>query len=1220
MAIAREGGRQGIGMASVEDFRVPGTGVFILGCLESRVTVLSQQRRALNLVEALLSDWFVGEGGRVAIVGAGAAGITAAAALATAGSGLTIDLFDREYHPMHLQRSSERDLHPRIYDWPLPDSTNPRAGLPILDWHAGPAKEVSTQIAAGFKTAVSEADGRVRFRDGSTVTAIQSMDDGVSRVRVEGQRNTEAYDAVILAIGFGYERRAEGQGFSSYWAPAPVLGPLPPDPVLLVSGNGDGGLVDFAAAALQDMSHDAMIDLIAKHPSVGEVVGPLLEIEERAWACEDEAGSDIFAAYKELRLPRPLLGAIHGKLRRRTTVWLHTREPRLFRRTTAIINRFTAFLIIEADRRYNVDERQIHHAFGLECARSDDGFSVGSTLVEASKMVPRFGPDRKANFHPFQAFIDAFDKRERPPADNGFRPAMPELGSDTIERFRRPPTANIQTGDPSIAFASQASSRIAPDVSADARGWLAARAIPFELASLDRCIRSALPEPVSRLLLAGIPVDILVDGQTPLELALSLLDGGPNARERAEVVASIVREGPRGVAAAAHQALTDGSRPRLAALLRAGVGIDVRDELGASLTARAIRADGEMEESDWTGLLAREAQPPLAPMEAAWLMLRASAQNRILMLRTLLDKGVPIDARLDGTAPSEPVRGNELGVWWPGGTALHFAMSPAAEPYGRFRAEHDRYSMDVLRLLLERGASPAAIDSTGNTPLHLAARWGLKDAAVLLSEAGGSVPALHDGNGQTPLDCAIDHTGSEAVALALARSALPTAPTDRVRLLHRAAAKLNLPMLELLLEKGCDPNAPYDGSPSPLMTLAHEQIGWVPPTPSTPCLSFLLSRGGDPMVRDTSGRTALHWFASGQEADAVELLLSAGIDPDATNKEGRTALMGASSPEICRMLLGAGACPSKKDAFGYDAADYAWLGGRGEVAALLQGRESTPGTQVRLLLAIRGCDVGRAEAALDDGVSPLTRDPAGWSALHLAAGTASIGMVRLLLERGAEVHQRDAGGRNALDHCLTSSTAKPAQIASCAIELINQGSSLDAVAAPDGTRVPAVFRGRLWWRDTALADRLLEACGAALGRNGETALMIAADWGTTRQVVAQLAVGADPDASDYDGRTALHHAARGGMGDTQDASFADKADALMSAGASIDAAAADGSTALFVAMTSANWEAARWLLHKGADPRRRNAAGLTPQLIAIRSGEAQLADLLLDASRGLGVR
>jgi NADH dehydrogenase FAD-containing subunit len=77
---------------------VPGTkSVFFLGCFESRVTLFAQQVRALNLVDALLDQGVVRETGRVAIVGGGAAGVTAAAALARAAPKLkAIDVYERK--------------------------------------------------------------------------------------------------------------------------------------------------------------------------------------------------------------------------------------------------------------------------------------------------------------------------------------------------------------------------------------------------------------------------------------------------------------------------------------------------------------------------------------------------------------------------------------------------------------------------------------------------------------------------------------------------------------------------------------------------------------------------------------------------------------------------------------------------------------------------------------------------------------------------------------------------------------------------------------------------------------------------------------------------------------------------------------------------------------------------------------------------------------------
>ncbi len=61
--------------ALIQHMEVPGEpGVFVLGCFERRVTLYSQQVRALNLVHSLFAEGRLREGDRVAIVGAGRPG------------------------------------------------------------------------------------------------------------------------------------------------------------------------------------------------------------------------------------------------------------------------------------------------------------------------------------------------------------------------------------------------------------------------------------------------------------------------------------------------------------------------------------------------------------------------------------------------------------------------------------------------------------------------------------------------------------------------------------------------------------------------------------------------------------------------------------------------------------------------------------------------------------------------------------------------------------------------------------------------------------------------------------------------------------------------------------------------------------------------------------------------------------------------------------------
>jgi NADPH-dependent 2,4-dienoyl-CoA reductase/sulfur reductase-like enzyme len=99
--------------------RVP-TRVFVLGVNERRVTLYSQQCRALNLIWLLHETGVLKSSspGRVAVVGAGAGGLTAAAGAACKGH--EVFLLNKSLDAMPQQRfARHRWLHPRIFDWPL---------------------------------------------------------------------------------------------------------------------------------------------------------------------------------------------------------------------------------------------------------------------------------------------------------------------------------------------------------------------------------------------------------------------------------------------------------------------------------------------------------------------------------------------------------------------------------------------------------------------------------------------------------------------------------------------------------------------------------------------------------------------------------------------------------------------------------------------------------------------------------------------------------------------------------------------------------------------------------------------------------------------------------------------------------------------------------------------------------------------------------------------
>jgi hypothetical protein len=320
--------------------------VYLVGALDTGVTVLAQQTRALNLAWALIESGEVPSSSagtsRVAVVGAGFAGMTIAAALLSKSPSVHVTLFERRDNVLPLQQGSDsRWLHPRIYDWPTVGSEGPSAALPVMNWSAARASDVVVQVLKAWESHTSGNRDRLEVRCNAKHLRLLPGDDrpGVewigeardccrpSQTSEAGRPDggTEKFDHVVLALGFGLEE----DGTSSYWRNETLGQPsLEGSPrALVVSGHGDGAVVDILRLRVAEFRQDRILRELFLDK--GALVGRLRE-QQDAFR-KDPVGT--YEALDKLRRDpscdlEDVVTALSSRLRRDTRVVVHTKPSR----------------------------------------------------------------------------------------------------------------------------------------------------------------------------------------------------------------------------------------------------------------------------------------------------------------------------------------------------------------------------------------------------------------------------------------------------------------------------------------------------------------------------------------------------------------------------------------------------------------------------------------------------------------------------------------------------------------------------------------------------------------------------------------------------------------------------------------------------------------------------------------------------------------------------
>jgi ankyrin repeat protein len=471
-------------------------------------------------------------------------------------------------------------------------------------------------------------------------------------------------------------------------------------------------------------------------------------------------------------------------------------------------------------------------------------------------------------------------------------------------------------------------------------------------------------------------------------------------------------------------------------------------------------------------------------------------------------------------------------------------------------------------------------------------------AACLLAAAESSAAAGRD----TRLADAAMRQDAAAVRTLIGQKVDVNAPgEDGTPALHWAVRVDDVATAKVLLGAGAQASLPNRYGLTPVAIAAANG--------NAAMISVLLDAGGDANAPDPAGETPLMNAVRVGSLDAVTLLLARGSTIDATDPTfQQTALMVAvreNHPDIVKLLLARGASVHARTRVGRAPQ---WIlpnsvPGFGHGIGIVRGglpprgsRAPVPGGMTPLLYAARDGRMDTVRMLLDAGANIEDRDANEITPLLIAITNNHPEVARFLIERGADIKAMDWYGRTPLWAAIETRNMDVDN--ATFVNSIDRAPYLDLIqvllergASPNVRmkEVPPIRReflritGSLAWVDFT----------------GQTPFLTAALAGDVTVMKLLLKHGADPQIPTYGGTTALMAAA--GVNWVFDQTFDEGQPALLEAvklcvelGLDINAVNSMGLTALHGAANRGSDEIIRYLVQQGARIDVADAEGRTP--------------------------
>ena len=422
-------------------------------------------------------------------------------------------------------------------------------------------------------------------------------------------------------------------------------------------------------------------------------------------------------------------------------------------------------------------------------------------------------------------------------------------------------------------------------------------------------------------------------------------------------------------------------------------------------------------------------------------------------------------------------------------------------------------------------------------------------------------------------------------------------------------------------------------------------------------VKYMLQSGVDVNAKDTYGDTALIAAASAGRGELVAFLLQQGANVDAQNDAGLTALMNAAIKgydSIVATLLDANAQVDIKTPGGETALFKAVGYGHKSISDALLAKGAALNIQNNFPLASptsgytplmyavkRGLVESDADwtaivqSFLDHGADPNLRNHHGDSALTIAEANEFLEAAALLHEVGARYERRYASltaNQALLKASRVGDIGKVKQLLKSGADANSANKALvtpllaasytgsrqvvEALIAA-GAKVDRQPEGLSEWLFRAQKAPLSEHVLIEAVQRGDTALITAARRGHTDIVAALLTAGANPNLANLKGESPLFAAAALGQAEIinllVDKGVDPNQREKLTQVSSYDALDQVTDTALIKAVRGGHTDATQVLLENQADPNLADAFGLTPLMVAARSGNVKLTSQLIAA-------